>query len=148
MKESFGNTAGNYWMGLDAIHNLTMSNDTTSLVQLVISPFNTDCNITYSLFKVGGESSGYALTIGGFSSDCPNPLVGDAFQQYNNRKFMTWDNQTDNSQQGMNCAAKLGGAWWYDGTCTCDACLTQADFKWSSGFYSFSLTSVLMTVNC
>jgi len=146
MKQSIGSLSGNYWLGLDAIHNLTTANNVTLLVELTVPPVRDtqslyDYTITYSTFQVGDEKSRYALEIGGFRAI--NDLLFDAFLNYNNYTFATWDN----SSSGTNCPPQSG--WWYGSSCTCDACLTQTPFSWSLGFPdNYLLTSARMTVQC
>jgi len=97
--------------------------------------------ITYGIFNIGNESTGYNLTTGDVN---PN-FSFDAFQTVVGAKFTTYDH---NSLGGTNCAQALGGAWWYK-TCQCNACLTQnPTFSWELGFSAHNLISDTMTLVC
>ena len=61
-KKGFGDSSGNYWIGNDALHNLTSS----TACQLLIKLFSTSSEYTATYgnpFQVGDESSKYLLTI-------------------------------------------------------------------------------------
>ena len=102
----FGELEGEFWYGLENIHCLTTRED----VELRIEVGNeTTPSIvwTYQLFQVGGAETNYALTIGeGQGTDGP-----DSMAHHNGAPFSTRDR--DNDARSFNCAARLGGAWWY-----------------------------------
>jgi len=144
-KQERGSPDGNYWKGLDAIHELTKSGQFKLLVKFT-SDLDVSNEAEYATFMVGDESTGYQLTIGDYSGD----FTHDAFQDYNGYKFTTKDHKNDASPAGSNCATEQQGAWWYD-TCDCDACLTQSpqsNFVWKLGFASTSLVYDAMTLVC
>ena len=65
----------------------------------------------YSTFRVDSETSGYSLTIGGYSGN-----AGDAFDYrgfvLNGAKFSTKDRDNDVSLH-PNCAAVIQSGFWY-----------------------------------
>jgi hypothetical protein len=81
-KEGFGNIAGEFWMGLEKIHELT----STKLYELLIvmEDFNDTKKIAkYSAFGISGESSSYTLNIlGQFSGDADDSLTYHAGMKF------------------------------------------------------------------
>ena len=65
-KRGFGNLTGEFWLGLDKIHRLNVSNSNKLRVDLEDVPGNTSF-AEYSLFAVGNETEKYNLRVGGFS---------------------------------------------------------------------------------
>ena len=102
--------------------------------------------------QVGDLSTGYELTIGGFSSW---QVSYDAFEAINGATFATTDYSALPALSG--CAAQQGGAWWYNTfTCgvfaweTCNACLNQSpSYQWTNGgITDYDLTADSMTLVC
>lgn len=85
-KDGFGNLAGEFWMGLEKIYELT----STKLHELLIvmELFNgVTKTARYSAFGISGESGGYALSIlGKYSGD-----AGDALSYHAGMKFSTFE---------------------------------------------------------
>jgi len=138
MQGQLGSTSGNYWLGLNAIHQLTASNQFKLNVVLTTTAGIT-YSVNYTTFAVGDASTLYALTIGGFSGS----FIYDAFSGYSGYTFATYDHSAGTS----NCASLDGGAWWYN-SCTCTACLTQSNFEWDFGFNRLVLSSDTMSLIC
>ena len=65
-KRGFGNLTGEFWLGLDKIHRLTVKNSSKLRVDLEDVPGSTSF-AEYSLFAVGKETEKYNLRVGGFS---------------------------------------------------------------------------------
>uniref|UniRef100_A0A182N7L5 Fibrinogen C-terminal domain-containing protein n=1 Tax=Anopheles dirus TaxID=7168 RepID=A0A182N7L5_9DIPT len=105
-RNGFGNLEGEFWLGLDRIHQLTASGPH----ELVILMEDFDGNRTfarYSQFEIGGEKQKYALTkIEGYSG-----TAGDSMSDLRGMSFSTLD--ADNDTWGEPCAVKFTGAWWY-----------------------------------
>ncbi|XP_062604380.1 ficolin-1-like [Saccostrea cucullata] len=108
-KEGFGNVSKNYWLGNDAIYELTKNKDQELRVEQ--QRFNgVKAYALYSTFYVGNEDSKYKLTVSGYSG-----TAGDGLTSFHNgMKFTTKDQDNDN--YGSNCATDFHGAWWYS-TC-------------------------------
>ncbi|XP_049542160.1 ficolin-2-like [Anopheles darlingi] len=108
-KNGFGNLDGEFWLGLDRIHELT----TSKPHELVVLLEDYDGNKTYAkydLFEIGGESQLYELTnITGYTGSAGDSLSGEK-----GMKFSTLD--SDNDSWSGNCAVTYTGAWWY-GSC-------------------------------
>ncbi|XP_071102866.1 fibrinogen C domain-containing protein 1-like [Haliotis cracherodii] len=99
------------WLGLDRIHALTLVRPYSLLIQ-----FNTTSGLwgeaLYNDFSVGDESSGYSLSIYGFTG---KGVAGDAFkltilhETLNGATFCAKDTCPEAINQ---CAADNKGAWW------------------------------------
>ena len=65
-KRGFGNLKGEFWLGLDKIHRLTVSGNNTLRVDLEDNLGNT-AYAEYSLFTVASERENYQLNLGRYS---------------------------------------------------------------------------------
>ena len=107
--QGFGDLEGEFWYGLENIHCLTTRDD----VELRIELGNgTTPSIvwTYQLFRVGGASTKYTLTIGEGTG------VGgtyDAMAYHNGSAFSTPDMDND-KHITVHCAAISEGPWWHN----------------------------------
>jgi len=145
MKQEFGSKSGDYWRGLDDLHELTKDGKFKLQVNITSRANGAVYTIDYSTFQVGDESSNYQLQIAGFDGN----FAYDAFQGYTGYKFTAKDRDND-ATTTANCATALQGAWWYN-TCSCGACLTQgsaSNFQWKLGFTSTPLSNVTMALVC
>ena len=104
----FGDLSGNLWAGLEKVHAMTTAYDTELLVNME-SFENESAYAQYSSFSVGDASSGYTMTVSGYSGN-----AGDAMARHNNMKFSTHDRDQDLSSG--NCAEYYGdgGGWWWE----------------------------------
>ncbi|XP_049542159.1 ficolin-2-like [Anopheles darlingi] len=105
-KNGFGDLEGEFWLGLDRIHQLTSSKPH----ELVVLLEDFDGNSTYAkygLFEIGGESQKYTLSkLSGYTG-----TAGDSLTEKLGMKFTTLD--ADNDTWDKNCAVEYTGAWWY-----------------------------------
>nr|XP_019561842.2 microfibril-associated glycoprotein 4-like [Aedes albopictus] len=106
-KEGFGNLdGGEFWLGLDVIHQLTYS----APHELVVLLEDFDGNSSYAKlnrFEVAGEQSSYKVTL----ADGFRGPAGDSFTETKGAMFSTLDK--DNDIWGDSCAVAFNGAWWY-----------------------------------
>ena len=103
----FGDLYGNYWMGLDNIHSLTIG---SRRLRIYLESFEAEDDIKialYSNFTVGDALSNYKLSVSGFTG-----TVGDSFLYHNNNAFSTYDKDND-AHGGHNCALVYTAGWWY-----------------------------------
>ena len=107
-KIGFGNVLGEFWLGLDYLHDLTTSGHHELRIDMEDFEQNTSYAM-YNTFKVGPESGKYVLTATGYSGD-----AGDALEYHNRRPFSTKD--ADNDAYGTSCSQNFKGGWWY-GSC-------------------------------
>ena len=110
-KEGFGDLSGNFWLGLEKLHQLAAPGRGVTLrVDLKHMDFPGEIKYAeYTLFEISDEQDGYRLKIGGYSGN-----AGDALKEHNNRKFSAKDRDVDISDK--HCASTYTGAFWY-GNC-------------------------------
>ncbi|XP_078135280.1 microfibril-associated glycoprotein 4-like [Sander vitreus] len=108
-KIGFGNAAGEYWLGLENIYQLTRNRQSELLVQMENFEGNKAFAL-YTSFFIGAECDGYKLNVSGFI----NGGAGDTpMTNHNGMKFTTIDKNQDTSPYG-NCAIQTLGAFWYN----------------------------------
>ncbi|XP_062265533.1 tenascin-X isoform X1 [Platichthys flesus] len=100
--KGFGDLSGEFWLGLESLHNLT----TLSRMSLRVDLRDGDDSVfaKYSTFAVARRN--YRLSVGGYSGD-----AGDSLSYHNNRVFSTKDR--DPSPFITRCAMSYRGGWWY-----------------------------------
>ncbi|XP_062599480.1 ficolin-1-like, partial [Saccostrea cucullata] len=102
-KHGFGNASKSYWLGNDAIYELTKKKDQELRVEL--EQFNgAEAHALYSSFSVGNESTKYTLTLSGYSG-----TAGNGLGYHNLMKFTTKDQDND-KKSTSNCAVEFHGA--------------------------------------
>ncbi|CAH1155574.1 unnamed protein product [Phaedon cochleariae] len=108
-KTGFGNIGGEFWLGMEHIHQLTGNDLNELLVELV--DFNKRrVYAHYTAFGIGSEAEGYNLKVlGGYSGN-----AGDSLVYHAGSRFSTKDRDQDRWIEG-NCAKAHSGAWWYGG---------------------------------
>jgi hypothetical protein len=110
--EGFGEPDGNYWMGLEAMHQMTNSGDMELRVDL--QKFDgSSAYATYTTFSVGDIRTKYRLSIGGYGGTIGS---SDSMAHSNNRAFSTRDKDNDDSS-GTHCSEVRHSGWWHGG-CT------------------------------
>ena len=108
-KEGFGHLKGNFWLGLEKLHQLAPPGKGAKLrVDLKHMDLPGESRYAeYSTFEISGEADDYKLTIGGYSG-----TVGDSLKYHNSMKFTTKDRDSDLSSV-KNCASHNQGAFWH-----------------------------------
>jgi len=101
----FGDLTGNFWWGLEKLHQLTSKRRYELRVDLVLN--GTDYYAVYDSFMILSESQNYKLKVAGYSG-----TAGDALDGHNGMMFSTKDADHDVHGPG-NCAQVYHGAWWY-----------------------------------
>ena len=104
-KSGFGDVNGEFWLGNDAIHQMT-TNANYTLKIILKDRYHVTKHAKYETFKIADEDDGYRLTISGYS--------GDAFDSMKTDGHMFSTKDMDNDNSGSDCANTNGGAWWYD----------------------------------
>ncbi|XP_068585293.1 microfibril-associated glycoprotein 4-like isoform X1 [Cebidichthys violaceus] len=121
-KFGFGNTSGEYWLGLDHIHYLTQKQKYELLVDM--EDFNwKKVFARYSVFSVGAECDGFVLKVSGFT----NGGAGDSLSYHNGQKFSTFDKDQDKDVK--NCARRYLGAFWYK---NCHQANPNGVYRWGA----------------
>ncbi|CAK8686929.1 unnamed protein product [Clavelina lepadiformis] len=107
----FGQIDGEFWLGLDNIHEMTRG----GRCRLKIELWDFDGNqrhADYSLFLNESAEKLYRLRVFGYSGN-----AGDSLAYQNGRPFSTEDSV--NGNHGLNCTTGLGGSqgWWFGSGC-------------------------------
>ena len=106
-KEGFGNASGEYWLGNDAIYQLT-SQSSYKLKVVIKDVDNVTSHAIYDTFKIFDESDGYRLVVGCYHGD-----AGDFLSYHSGSMFSTLDRDNDRHDYS-HCAVSYTGAWWYN----------------------------------
>ncbi|XP_035188433.1 tenascin-N isoform X1 [Oxyura jamaicensis] len=104
--EGFGDPTGEFWLGLDQLHNLTGSGPIHYELRVDLRTANESAYAVYDFFQVASSRERYRLSVGNYRGN-----AGDAMTYHNGWKFTTWDR--DNDVALSNCALTHHGAWWY-----------------------------------
>ncbi|XP_039568314.1 tenascin-X-like isoform X1 [Passer montanus] len=111
----FGNVSGEFWLGNEALHELTSAARTELRVDL-----RTARDAAFALYRdfaVGGAEERYRLRVGAFSG-----TAGDALSYHSGSPFSTRDRDFRDPRDRRDpsgrprpppCAVAYGGAWWY-----------------------------------
>uniref|UniRef100_A0A673VCL6 Microfibril-associated glycoprotein 4 n=1 Tax=Suricata suricatta TaxID=37032 RepID=A0A673VCL6_SURSU len=110
-KLGFGRADGEYWLGLQNLHLLTLKQKYELRVDLEDFENNT-ASAKYAEFSispnaVSAEEDGYTLYVAGFEDGG----AGDSLSYHSGQKFSTFDRDQDLFVQ--NCAALSSGAFWF-----------------------------------
>ncbi|KFP60481.1 Tenascin-N, partial [Cariama cristata] len=104
--EGFGDPTGEFWLGLDKLHNLTSSSPIRYELRVDLRTATESVYAVYDFFQVASSRDRYRLSVGNYRGN-----AGDAMTYHNGWKFTTWDR--DNDVALSNCALTHHGAWWY-----------------------------------
>ncbi|XP_074542161.1 tenascin-R-like [Halichoeres trimaculatus] len=100
--KGFGDLSGEFWLGLDNLHNLTTM--TRMVLRVDLRDGDEAVYAKYSTFEVARRN--YKLSVGGYSG-----TAGDSLTYHNNRLFSTKDR--DPMPFITRCAMSYRGGWWY-----------------------------------
>ncbi|XP_072226871.1 tenascin-like [Leuresthes tenuis] len=100
--KGFGDLNGEFWLGLENLHNLTTM--TKMILRVDLRDESESVFAKYSSFEVAKRN--YKLTVGGYSG-----TAGDSLSYHNNRVFSTKDR--DPAPFITRCAMSYRGGWWY-----------------------------------
>ncbi|XP_053247209.1 tenascin-N [Podarcis raffonei] len=104
--EGFGDPAGEFWLGLEKLHQLTSSAPVPYELRVDLRTHNESAYAIYDLFQVGSSRDRYKLSVGKYRG-----TAGDAMTYHNGWRFTTWDRDSDIALS--NCAITHHGGWWY-----------------------------------
>jgi len=146
-KVGFGDASGNYWLGNDLLSQLTANYRYKLRFDLQQNGTGNWYYAEYSRFRVLPEADKYQLKVGGFSG---NSGDGDSLPFYHyGRAFSTFDRDNDVSFYG-NCAASLGGGYWYRdcGAFLANGARSTRYFYWGNLPGGVHLQSTRMWLQC
>ncbi|XP_034474662.1 techylectin-5A-like [Drosophila innubila] len=110
-QKGFGEVSGEFFLGLDKIHELTAERKQELLV--ILEDFEgVEKFETYDEFAIGDENQQYILHTLGVA----NGTAGDSFSKHMGKKFSTFDRDNDLHPE-VHCANLLTGGWWYHDGC-------------------------------
>ncbi|KAK7069254.1 Angiopoietin-like 1 [Halocaridina rubra] len=108
--EGFGDPYGEYWIGLEALYQLTMRG--TYQLKIRMKAGKDKAFSTYDSFRVSSPENMYQLHVGSYNETFSN--AGDAMTYHDGHTFTTIDADNDGASGG-NCANwSGGGGWWYN----------------------------------
>ncbi|KAJ8000130.1 hypothetical protein DPEC_G00201650 [Dallia pectoralis] len=102
--EGFGELSGEFWLGNENLHNLTIMTPTTLRVDLRSGDESVFAK--YSAFSVDTAHNNFTLRVSGYSG-----TAGDSMSYHNGRHFYTHDK--DVKLFITSCAMSYKGGWWY-----------------------------------
>ncbi|NXH75542.1 ANGP4 protein, partial [Hydrobates tethys] len=106
-KQGFGDAAGEYWLGNEAVHLLTSQAPYALRVEL-LDWEGSQVYAHYGKFQLGSERQLYRLSLQDYSGTA-GQQSGMALQ---GTRFSTRDADNDNCL--CKCAQMLSGGWWFD----------------------------------
>ena len=98
---------GNFWWGLQAIHELTSAAENELRMEFRLKGTETWKYVHYNRFHVGGPDTNYTLTIDGHSGNLDN-----SFSELNGTMFSTYDQDNDNKPWNCLGVPDLDAGWW------------------------------------
>ena len=109
----FGEEDGNYWMGLEEIHQLSTAHDVSLFIDIETfegEPFT----VTLQTFSVGNATGNYTLNYSGYSQSSDR-LKRPLFYNSSSVLMFTTRDQDNDRARNYNCASDIyRGGWWYD----------------------------------
>ena len=109
----FGEEDGNFWLGLEEIHQLTTTHNVSLYINIetfVGQPFT----MKLEEFSVGNATTNYAWNYSWFSQSS-DQVTGSVLGSFHNGMMFTTRDR-DNDLSGGNCASdRCRGGWWYNG---------------------------------
>ncbi|CAK8690181.1 unnamed protein product [Clavelina lepadiformis] len=102
----FGQIDGEFWLGLDNIHEMTRGGGCRLKIELWDFAGN-QRHADYSSFSIESAENLYRLRVSGYSGN-----AGDSLSYHNGHPFSTED--SDNDSSSGNCATLHGSqGWWF-----------------------------------
>ena len=130
-KKGFGNAkSGDYWLGLEKVHQLTLNGNWKLMFKFRGVNGGTVVMI-WNNFKVSSEEEEYRLSIGGKRTSWGDYSIYSksyetAMKHHNGQMFSTKDRDNDTGSGGKNCAKiHRGGFWYYN----CRALITPTEAR-------------------
>ena len=114
-RNGFGDYYGNYWMGLEKIHQITSSGDYDLFIGFTFVLTSTRKYGYYTKFKVDSMEAGYKLNYDQFDAENSYSGLEDGLEQHRGHEFSTHDQDNDGIDE-YDCAEGNGlqhGGWWF-----------------------------------
>ena len=108
----FGEEDGNFWMGLEEIHQLTTTHDMSLFIDIETfegEPFT----MKLETFSVGNATSNYTMHSSRYSQSSDR-VKDSRFTDYHNGMMFTTRDRDNDIATYINCASdRHRGGWWY-----------------------------------
>ncbi|XP_062576799.1 ficolin-1-like [Saccostrea cucullata] len=111
-KVGFGNPETDYWIGNDAIHQLTKDRPSLN-VSITLNDVTTKYQV-YHEFSVSDENDNYTLFLAGPVTGTLSDKMLHTDRPIAGMAFSTHDRDNDRKGEGYSCAVKLEGGWWFN----------------------------------
>ncbi|KAH8345554.1 hypothetical protein KR084_008960, partial [Drosophila pseudotakahashii] len=106
-KNGFGDLDGEFFIGLEKLHQLTKDKSQELSIKLEDANGIT-AYANYNEFEIASEQESYALkSVGKYSGSAKDSLI-----YHKELKFTTVDRDNDNDHD-YNCSKYFNGGWWY-----------------------------------
>ncbi|XP_058120284.1 microfibril-associated glycoprotein 4-like [Anopheles ziemanni] len=105
-RNGFGELEGEFWLGLEKMHQMTRDKPHELIVELQDFHGNY-AYARFGLFEIGSEAEMFMLK----RLEIYSGIAGHSLQVSLDQRFSTFDR--DNDQDNNNCAEDRQGAWWY-----------------------------------
>lgn len=109
-KEGFGDLLSEFWIGNDAIHNITFGGEKFRFRMSGESFSGEKMTVTYTGFYIESEANNYTVHTGRYYLG--DEQLKDDFLGNDGHPFTTYDVDNDNNTE-KNCASVMGGGWWH-----------------------------------
>ncbi len=106
-ENGFGNLQGNFWLGLEALHNLTKGGNFALRIDLQAADGDRGY-AKYTNFKIGSKEEKYKMTFDNYTGN-----IGNGLENSNGRPFATFDQDVRASFTGVVCATEYKGGWCF-----------------------------------
>ncbi|XP_052787279.1 fibrinogen C domain-containing protein 1-B-like [Mya arenaria] len=146
--KGFGDIRGEFWMGLEAMHNLTRAGRHYQLRVELVDASGRKLYQVYDDFSIGAFPA-FTLYVG-----ANRGTAGDSLSVHDGFGFSSMLPNIDRDSNAASCAEYLQGSWWFH-SCA-DSCLTCKYYipgtnncrsmAWNSVAYCQSLREVRMMV--
>ncbi|XP_055523731.1 angiopoietin-related protein 1-like [Wyeomyia smithii] len=105
-KEGFGDPNGEFWLGLEKLHQL-LKHDRYELLIVMKAKDGKMEGARYGWVTIAGENDGYRLDLGTYAYGSAGPTM----EYSRGAKFSTPDRNNDGT--GRECADQLRSGWWF-----------------------------------
>ncbi|XP_066924919.1 techylectin-5A-like [Clytia hemisphaerica] len=117
-KKGFGDPTRSYWLGLEAINQMTKKGNTLIRLEGYRKDNQEHLYAIHERFKVENETCQYRVHVGGYLSGSSDSVSEDVALM-NSAAFSTLDN--DNDAWFDSCAQKWHAGWWFNSCCHINA---------------------------
>ena len=109
-KVGFGNPGGNFWIGLETMHQMTSTAPYRLRIEFQASYNSVWYYAEYSKFLIDAETNQYTIHVSGFTGDAGDSLqyTGATKWLHNGMPFSTPDSSNN------HCAAGYGAGNWFN----------------------------------